>query len=146
MAVPQAIKDKNNGTASPETVAKACGTSQKSPKFFYLAGSSRDYGLTTGVEIRGISLTDPCKQHRDPVSAEQQNGRTTIKGFNSVKLFKDVFDHYGAALSREGVRQQHSFQEVFSLDESANMTSSAISIRKTAGIFRSRCSKLPAIS
>src|SRR5258708_6370521 len=48
LAVPQAIKEKNKGKQlEPEFVAKACnGLSPKSEKFFYLAASSRDYGLT----------------------------------------------------------------------------------------------------
>ena len=61
LAVSQAIKEKNNGKPlEPEQVAKACNNvSHTSTKFFYLAASSRDYGLTNGSrDTETISLTD----------------------------------------------------------------------------------------
>lgn len=96
LTVPQAIRDKNNGNPlEPGSVARACHASHKSTKFFYLAGSSRDYNLTRGSrDTKTIALTDLGKSIVYPVSAEQQREDKT-KAFFAVKLFKEVFDHYG---------------------------------------------------
>jgi hypothetical protein len=118
MAIPQAIKEKNNGKPlDPESVAKACGTSQKSPKFFYLAASSRDYGLTTGSrDTETISLTDLGNSIVYPESAEQQR-QERIKAFFSVKLFKEVFDHYGGGTLPEKEFVSSILFKKFGLDE-----------------------------
>jgi hypothetical protein len=95
LIIPQAIKEKNKGKPL-ELVAKACNNlSHTSTKFFYLAASSRDYGLTTGSrDTETISLTDLGNSIVYPESAEQQR-QGKINAFFSVKLFKDVFEHYG---------------------------------------------------
>jgi hypothetical protein len=120
LAVPQAIKDKNNGNPlEPEKVAKACnGLSHKAVKFFYLAASSRDYALTTGSrDTETISLTDLGNSIVYPESAEQQR-QDKIKAFFSVKLFKDVFEHYGGGTLPEKEFVSSVLFKKFNLDES----------------------------
>jgi hypothetical protein len=69
--------------------------SSASTKFFYLAASSRDYGLTIGSrDTDTIALTELGNSIVYPESAEQQR-QDKIKAFFAVKLFKDVFEHYG---------------------------------------------------
>jgi hypothetical protein len=96
LAVPQSIKDKNGGQSFDTTdVAKACNLSRKGTGFFYLAASSRDYGLTEGSrDSDTISLTELGRSIVYPESAEQQRD-DKIKAFLNVPLFKEIFEHYG---------------------------------------------------
>src|SRR5262249_13609363 len=94
LRVPQVIKEKKQGKQlEPELVAKECNNlSHKGDVFFYLAGSSRDYGLTSGSrDTATISLTELGKSIVYPESAEEQRADKIKASFN-VKLFKDVFE------------------------------------------------------
>jgi nucleoside 2-deoxyribosyltransferase len=120
LVIPQAIKEKNKGKPlEPDLVAKACNNlSHKAEKFFYLAGSSRDYGLTTGSrDTATISLTDLGTSIVYPESAEQQREHK-IKAFFTVKLFKAVFDHYGGGTLPEKAFVSSILVKKFNLDES----------------------------
>lgn len=70
--------------------------------FFYLAASSRDYGLTKGSREAPELALDECGRNIVyPESAAQQR-HNKINAFFNVKLFKDVFDHYsGGALPEQ---------------------------------------------
>lgn len=120
LAVPMAIKEKNNGKPlEPEKVAKGCdGISHKTVKFFYLAASSRDYGLTAGSrDTETISLTDLGQSIVYPETAEQQR-QDKIKAFFTVPLFKDVFEHYGGGVLPEKEFVSSVLFKKFGLDES----------------------------
>jgi hypothetical protein len=119
LIIPHVIKEKNNGNPlEPEIVAKACNASPKTEKFFYLAGSSRDYGLTIGSrDTETISLSDLGNSIVYPESAEQQR-QDKIKAFFTVKLFKDVFDHYGGGTLPEKEFVSSILFKKFGLDES----------------------------
>jgi hypothetical protein len=120
LVIPQVIKDKNKGKPlEPELVAKACNNlSHKAEKFFYLAGSSRDYGLTSGSrDTATISLTELGNSIVYPESAEQQR-EDKIKAFFNVKLFKDVFEHYGGGTLPEKEFVSSILVKKFNLDES----------------------------
>ncbi len=95
IAVPQAIKEKNGGQPfDTDDVAAACKMSRKSARFFYLAGSARDYGLTAGSrDTETISLTDLGRSIIYPESADQQQ-QDKIKAFFNVALFKEIYEHY----------------------------------------------------
>jgi hypothetical protein len=120
LVVPQAIKEKNNGKPlEPAQVAKACNSlAARGDKFFYLTASSRDYGLTTGSrDTETIALTDLGQSIVYPESAEQQR-QDKIKAFFTVKLFKDVFDHYGGGTLPEKEFVSSVLFKKFNLDES----------------------------
>jgi hypothetical protein len=70
--VPLAIKNNNGGNPwPPEDVAKAVGLSVKNTDFFYLAASSRDFGLTEGS--RDSDLITLTESGRDVVYAPGQD-------------------------------------------------------------------------
>jgi hypothetical protein len=102
LAVPQAIKDKSHGKPlEPEMVAKACGLSHKTPRFFYLAASSRDYGLTAGSrDTTTISLTELGQSIVYPESAQIEKD-AKVRAFFNVPLFKEVFEHYSGGVLPE---------------------------------------------
>jgi hypothetical protein len=119
LTIPQAIKEKNRGKPmTPDMVAKACDLSRKNPKFFYLAASSRDYGLTSGSrDTETISLADLGTHIVYPESAERQRN-DKIEAFFHVKLFKDVFEHYGGGALPEKQFVSSILIKNFHLDES----------------------------
>lgn len=119
LAVPQAIKEKNRGNPfDTDDVAKACSLSRKTTTFFYLAASSRDYGLTEGSrDAPTISLTPLGNSIVYPESAEQQR-QDKIKAFFNVPLFKGVFDHYGGGALPEKEFVSSILTKKFDLDES----------------------------
>jgi hypothetical protein len=120
LAVPLAIKEKNNGKPfDTNNVAKAaCNVSRKNKKFFYLAASSRDYGLTEGSrDTSAISLKELGQSIVYPESAEQQRN-DKINAFFNVALFKGVFDHYGGGTLPEKEFVSSVLYKKFNLDQS----------------------------
>src|ERR1700736_1499941 len=75
LRVPEALKEKNGGNPwPPEQVADALGLGAKSGNFFYVAGASRDYGLTEGSrDTAEISLTELGRRAIDPSSQEEEH-------------------------------------------------------------------------
>jgi hypothetical protein len=96
LRVPQALKDKNGGNAWPPTeVAAALGLGGNGGNFYYVAASSRDYGLTTGSrETSEIALTELGRSAVYPSSGEQQK-RVFQAAFLNVDVFRGVLEHYG---------------------------------------------------
>lgn len=120
LAIPLAIKEKNNGRPfdTDDVSRAACNISRKNPKFFYLAASSRDYGLTEGTrDTATISLTSLGQRIVYPESAEQQR-QDKIKAFFNIPLFKGVFDHYGGGTLPEKEFVSSVLFKKFNLDES----------------------------
>jgi len=117
--VAQAIRDKNNGKAfDTEDVAKVFELSKKGMPFFYLAGSSRDYGLTDGSrDTKQISLTDLGSNIVYPQTAEQEK-QSKIEAFLNVPLFQKVYDHYGGGTLPEKQYVSSVLVKKFDLDES----------------------------
>lgn len=95
LRVPAALKEKNGGNPwPPEDVAAALGLSPKSYDFFYMAGSSRDFGLTEGSrDTKEISLTAAGRElvYAPSPKTEEELKR---KAFLSVDIFKRVLDYY----------------------------------------------------
>jgi hypothetical protein len=60
LKIPYALKEKNGGNPwPPADVAAAIGLSHKNTDFFYIAASSRDFGLTEGSrDSEFIALTE----------------------------------------------------------------------------------------
>src|SRR5437016_3233004 len=65
LAVPKALKDFNGGNPwTPGEVGKALNRSAKTPEFYYLTASSRDYGLTSGTkDSKSISIADGGREY-----------------------------------------------------------------------------------
>jgi nucleoside 2-deoxyribosyltransferase len=119
LAVSMAIKEKNRGNPfDTEDVAKACKLSPKGMAFFYLAASSRDYGLTEGSrETPTLSLTPLGNSIVYPESAQQQQ-QDKIKAFFNVPLFNGVNEHYGGGALPEKEFVSRILTKRFDLDES----------------------------
>ena len=83
-------------------MAKACGMSKMNPKFFYLAGASREYGLTLGSrDTAKIELADLGRAIVFAPSPQVEQEKK-IEAFFNVEKFKQVYDHYsGSDLPQE---------------------------------------------
>ncbi len=119
LAVALAIKTKNNGKPfDTEDLAKACDRTRKSTTFYYLAAAARDYGLTDGSrDTATISLTELGQRIVYPESAEDQR-LAKVDAFLKVKLFKDVFDHYGGGTLPENQFVSSVLYKRYGLEES----------------------------
>jgi hypothetical protein len=95
LKIAKKIKELNGGKPwVPTEVATALEMTPRSVKYWYLTASSRDYGLTIGTrDTPKIELTELGRDivYAPNPEAEQQ---AMQKSFFSVKLFKDVFEHY----------------------------------------------------
>lgn len=101
LAVPRAIRDKNNGNPmDAELVARATlGLSKSNNRFFYIAGASRDYGLTLGSrDTDQIELATLGREIFFAKDAETRKQKM-IDAFMSVDLFRKVYEYYGGSKS-----------------------------------------------
>jgi hypothetical protein len=98
LKIPEAIKAKNSGQPlESKLVAKACGMTHMTSKFFYRTGAARDYGLTVGTrDTAAIELTDLGRAivFADNAQIQQQK---KVEAFFKVEKFKQVFDHYNGS-------------------------------------------------
>lgn len=119
LRVPQALKQYNGGKPwPPADVAKTLDLAPKSGNFFYIAGASRDFGLTTGSrDTAEIGLTDLGRKAVYPQS-EADEGDARRDAFLSVDIFKRVVEHYGGSELPEATYRANTFEQVFGLDPS----------------------------
>jgi hypothetical protein len=97
LTIPQAIRQKNNGNDwDTEQVAKAVNLSKTGVKFFYLAASARDYGLTVGSRDTEKIALAPIGRAIVFAGDEQTARQKRIEAFFSVDIFKKVYNHYGS--------------------------------------------------
>lgn len=98
LKIPLAIKDKNGGNPwPPADIAKAVGTTKTTTPFFYMAASSRDFGLTEGSrDTEVISLTALGKDIAFPTDAQVER-EAKKKAFLNVDIFRRVLEHYKCA-------------------------------------------------
>lgn len=93
--VPLALKDKNGGNPwEPDDLAATFSISKANTRFFYLAASSRDFGLTEGSrDSQQIGLTP---MGRDLVYAPNPEVEESLKmkAFLNVDVFKRVLEYY----------------------------------------------------
>ncbi len=119
LVVPSALKMNKGNSLSPDEIAKACGyASKSSTAFFYVAASSRDYGLTTGSRDQAtIGLTDLGRRIVYPTSDEQLQIDKTTAFFN-VPTFKSLYDYYGGGQLPKMEFVSSVLFNTFQLDES----------------------------
>jgi hypothetical protein len=98
LKIPAAIRSKNSGNPlESNLVAKACGMTQMTAKFFYHTSAARDYGLTIGTrDTATIELTDLGRAivYADNADIQRQK---KIEAFFKVEKFKQVYDHYNGS-------------------------------------------------
>jgi hypothetical protein len=95
LRVPEALKEKNGGNPwPPAQVADALGVGAKSGNFFYVAGASRDYGLTEGSrDTAEIKLTELGRRAVYPGSSDEER-RAKLDAFLYVEAFREVLNHF----------------------------------------------------
>ena len=95
LRIPAAIRENNGGHPwAPDQVAAAVGMSEKTTSFFYLAGSSVQYGLTTGTwKADRIELTALGRDIVYPRNAQAEYEKK-LEAFFNIDIFKKVFEHY----------------------------------------------------
>lgn len=111
------IKEYNGGNAwTPAEVATALGTKPRNSDFFYWTASARDYGLTEGTrDAAEIKLTELGRSVAYASSPENEL-KAKIDAFFSVKLFRDVYDHYGSGTLPELKYLSNTLTSTFQLD------------------------------
>jgi hypothetical protein len=100
LPVAQKIKELNGGNPwSPESIATALDVGPKSPKFYYITASARDFGLTTGTrDTPTIALTDLGRSIVYAPDPGVERAKK-VEAFLTIDLFKRVLEHYrGSAL------------------------------------------------
>lgn len=98
LKIPAAIRAKNSGNPlEPKLIAKACGMTHMTNKFFYVTTAARDYGLTIGTrDTAAIELTELGRDIVYADNAEVQRQKK-IEAFFKVEKFKQVYDHYNGS-------------------------------------------------
>jgi hypothetical protein len=133
--VPLAIKSNNGGNPwPPEDVAKAVGLSVKNTDFFYLAASSRDFGLTEGS--RDSDLITLTESGRDVVYAPGQDEEKAAltNALLKVEIFRKVLDYYKGANLPEMQYLGNTLSREFGLDVSLH--------EEFSKLFRENCTYL----
>jgi hypothetical protein len=95
LRIPTVIKVNNGGNSwSPEEVAQAVGWSAKRTEFFYLAGGSAAYGLTSGgwkaPKIELTALGREIVYPGDPMTERTKK----LEAFLSIEVFAKVLQYY----------------------------------------------------
>jgi len=95
LTLAQAIKDKNGGNPwSSDQAADAVGTTRKNNSFFYLAGGSKQYGLTSGGRDTETVALEPLGREIVYASTSEIEAAKKNEAFLRVDLFKKVLDYY----------------------------------------------------
>jgi hypothetical protein len=117
LRVPRALKDKNGGNPwPPDQVASALGIGAMGGNFFYLSGSSRDYGLTEGSrDTVKISLTELGRKAVYPQSDAEEN-QALLSAFLSVEVFKRVLEHFRGNNLPERKFLENTLHQTFGVD------------------------------
>ena len=135
LKVPLALKNNNGGNPwPPEDVANAVGLSVKNTDFFYLAASSRDFGLTEGGrDSQIISLTE---SGRDVVYApnKDEEKEALKSALLKVEIFRKVLDYYKGANLPEMQYLGNTLSREFGLDPSLH--------EEFSRLFRENCTYL----
>jgi len=117
LKIPQSLKEKNGGNPwVPAEIAKALGISGKTPGFYNLTASSRDYGLTTGTRDSAQIALQPIG--RDIVYAVSREAEQDAlkRAFFNVPVFRDANEYYKGEALPELQYLQNTLQTKFSID------------------------------
>lgn len=95
LKIAYAIKEKNGGNPwPPEDVAKAVNQSKNNRSFFYMAASSRDFGITLGSrDTKEIALTD-LGQNIVYAPNPDDEKKHKQEAFLNIDIFKNVLNYY----------------------------------------------------
>jgi hypothetical protein len=98
-----ALRDERGGTAAPDELAAALGTTPRSGTFRQKLSTTRIFGIVNVGRGR-ITLTDRGHRIIDP----QTQDETRVEAFEDVPLFKEIYDAYkGRSLPKdEGLEQK----------------------------------------
>ncbi len=115
--IADAIKEFNAGNAwTPKDIAAALKIGTGS-NYFYLTAASRDYSLTNGTRAsEKIELSDLGKKLVYPKNLEQEK-EAIFEAFNSVPLFKKVYDYYQGQNLPEIKYLKNTLKTEFGVDE-----------------------------
>jgi hypothetical protein len=118
LRIPQALKEKNGGNPwEPAEIAKALGIGGKTPGFYALTASSRDYGLTTGTrDSAQIALQSIGRDIVYAVSREAEQDALK-RAFLNVQVFKDANEYYKGGALPELQYLQNTLQTKFNIDQ-----------------------------
>lgn len=135
LQVPNALKEKNGGNAwPPDDVAAALNISRKNERFFYLAGSSRDFGLTEGSrDSQMIALTDLGRELVYAPTPEAEKA-LKLKAFLNVDIFRRVLEYYRGSNLPEMKYLGNTLKNEFGLHESTH--------EEFSRLFRDNCDYL----
>jgi len=117
LKIPQSLKEKNGGNPwVPAEIAKALGISGKTPGFYNLTASSRDYGLTIGTRDSAQIALQPIG--RDIVYAVSREAEQDAlkRAFFNVQVFKDAHEYYKGEALPELQYLQNTLQTKFNID------------------------------
>lgn len=135
LKIPQAIKAKNNGHPwDSKLVAKACGLSHMTNKFFYYSTAARDYGLTVGTrDTPNIELTELGRAivYADDPNLEREK---KIEAFFKIEKFKQVYDHYNSSNLPEEPYLSNALESKFQIPSAQH--------NEFAEVFRANCKHL----
>lgn len=133
--LPNALKEKNGGNPwPPEELGAALGISFKTPRFFYIAAASRDFGLTEGSrDSKQISLT---QLGRDLVYSPNSEVEKNLKhkAFLNIDLFNRVLEFYKGSDLPEMKYLRNTLEKEFELHPSIH--------DEFSQIFRENCEYL----
>ncbi len=99
LVIVNTLKDYNGGNPwTGEEIAHVLGRGAKSPDFYYLTASSRDYGLTEGSS-KGKTPISISALGREYLFAESPLAEKVVleKAMFNVEVFKGVYDYYNGS-------------------------------------------------
>lgn len=116
IAVASSIKEYNAGNPwVPSEVAKALKVAAQGMKFWYLCAGSRDHGLTIGTRhTETIELTT-LGRSLVYASSPAEEREAIWRAFNSVDLYKRVFDYYKGSQLPELKYLQNTLSSTFGI-------------------------------
>lgn len=116
LKIPQVIRAKNHGHPFESVlVAKACGLTHMTNKFFYHSSAARDYGLTVGTrDTAKIELTELGREIAFAGNPEIEHQRK-IEAFFKIEKFKQVYDYYNGSNLPENQYLENTLEKEFQI-------------------------------
>lgn len=121
LKIPHAIRQYNAGNPwPPGELAKALKLGVKAEKFFYLAASSRDYGLTLGSRSTAAIELAPTGKKLVYAPSKEIEAEATREAFLNVPVFKDVYEYYKGGPLPELKYLSNTLESIFHLPPTAH--------------------------